>query len=334
MKGFLLKSLAFSLLVLLLIIIAVLIVSKGLDIKRIPGNNISNSSSFRAKIDHAVRGNHLDGCSFLISGSSMSLNNISGKVIHDRTGLEVYNISSFGTKPRQTIEMIKHGIISDNNDFLLVAFNNCDFGDHNSISVDYEATEDLIKGSLLKRIWVFAKTFNLAIFFSDLDEQTKYSELENNYKSLKFDSFGSVLLERSGFRVDSARWREYYDTTGFVVFHKDIRELDSICNERGVEFFLIYLPFRQDLVDDFLEEQNSAVADNLRQLLGYNFINLSRVEIPPGDYCDYAHMFREGAEQITTMALNYIQGKNTQQTEEGILTDNLITPEQKCQNSR
>jgi hypothetical protein len=221
-------------------------------------------------------------------------------------GSKVYNVSSFGTKPRQTIEMFNHEIFGEQIDYLMVAFNNCDFGDLNNITVDFNATDKFINGGILSRIWIFLKTFNLMTFFSDLKDRTDFSGIVNNYKSLMFDNTGSVLLEREGFKVDSARWEEYYDTTGFRVFYNDILELDSICKEKSVGFYLVYLPFRRDLVTEEYKLQNNEIANALKSDLGQNFIDLSNLHIDTENYCDYAHMYKEGAEQITGIALDSI----------------------------
>ncbi len=312
MNRFVLKYVLFVTLLILLILLGYLITARKISFQDLPKNNISNSNCFRAKIDHVIRKDFLENSTFLISGSSMSLNNISGRVIQNRTIAQVYNVSSYGTKPKETIGFLNYDIPGNRLNYLLVAFNNCDFGDLNNINVDFPATSTFVNGNFIQRLWIFLKTFNINIFYSDWNYRTQYAHILNNYKSLKFDDFGSVELKREGFVIDKSRWEQYYDTTGFDIFYRDIIHLKTICERNEVTLLLVYLPFRSDLLTDRYIAENHEVARVMEEEMGPYFIDLSNLNVNPDYYCDYAHFFKDGAEYITNLIMDSLQFQTVQ----------------------
>ena len=315
MGKFLIRCTYFIVLITVLILLWAFIKAKEVNFNNFPGNNVSNSSCLRAKLDHVVSNNYLEQCTFLISGSSMSLNNVSGQAIEKRTSENVYNISSFGTRPVHTLGLFDNNAVGNNVRYLLIAFNNCDFGDVNNISVDYTATSSFINGGIFTRRWIFLKTFNLKTFFSDLDDRSKFSSILNTYKSLNFDKYGSVLLERNGFEINDERWRQYTDTTGFGIFCEDIFQLAAICKKSNIDFYLVYLPYRFDLLTENFRSQNMAVSSFLEKELRSNFIDLHNIDLGSNNYCDYAHFFKEGADYITNLILDSLIVQDNQFTQ-------------------
>src|SRR5580700_7326606 len=88
----------------------------------IPKNNLTNSVCLRAQMDHLFKSADFRNCTFLIAGSSMSLNNISGLTISNRTGECVYNLSAWGIEPSNVTELLS---VLDKKriKYLTVAFN-------------------------------------------------------------------------------------------------------------------------------------------------------------------------------------------------------------------
>ena len=309
MKRFLIKFLLLVIAFFLIFMSGIFVTARKIDFNNFPKNNVSNSSSFRAKLDYTISRNYLKNCSFLISGSSMSLNNISGKIIQKRTHENVYNISSFGTKPIQTAGLLKSNLVGHQIKYLLIAFNNCDFGNSN-FNIDYSASNVFVNGNSIKRCWIFLETFNMVTFFSDLNDRTRFSNIVNSYKSLSFDETGSIQFDRKGFIINKERWESYYDTTGFKTFFNNTIELNGLCKENNITLFLIYLPFRSDLLSEERKRQNTIVSNKLELQFGCSFFDLSNVSLSADDYCDGIHFFKEGAENITNIILDSFQLQN------------------------
>ncbi len=290
----------------LVVVMARAFVMSNFDLSNFPRNNVSNSACFRAKIDHASRTPESKACTFLISGSSMSLNNISGKIIRNRSGEHVYNFSSWNLKPQQTLKFLKSGIIGTNVKIILLAFNNDDFGKA-EFTVDYGAAVDALSDNFLTKYWTFIKTFNITTFFEDIEYRTKFAHLTNTYESVDFDETGSRTLDRAGFNISRKRWGLFSDSTGFSVFLTDTKKLHTECEKHNIKLYLVYLPTRPDLLGKKYADQNSAISRELKDNFGNCFIELWESKIIGENYCDGTHLFTEGAEYLTNVMMDSLQ---------------------------
>lgn len=228
MGKFIIKIFIFTTIVVIVIVAKIIIVNlnniKKYSFRYLPLNNVSNSQCFKAKMDHLVNSQNFKNCSFLIAGSSMSLNNISGRIISNRTNEYVYNISSWGFKPEQLNQFLK--IINvDSIKYLLVAFNNWDFGKL-GYKIDFKSTELYLSSNKIKRYWSIVSKFNFNTFSQDWAYRSKFLNINNAYESLNFDKYGSIQFDPVGFVIDKKRWDVYKDTSGFCYFYKDINDLD------------------------------------------------------------------------------------------------------------
>ncbi len=293
----------------LLVILFRIIIFYGSDLrafgfKHIPLNNLSNSRAFKEKIDQIVVEKPLDSCSFLVAGSSMSLNNIDCKLIHEKTGLAIFNVATWACKIDQINKMLPI-LKVDNLKYLLVGFNNSDYGPP-TFQIDYGSTRQYLHGNNLLRVFIFLSKLNINTFFSDWDNKKNHTEKSNEYASLKYDRFGSVLYDRSNFVIDSGRWKNYGDTSGFRYFYKSLLTLDNICKQRNVKLIVAYLPARKDLLNPNIINMNKTAAAEVKKAFGVRFYNLQNVMINSADYCDGEHLFAEGATQVTGAILDSI----------------------------
>jgi hypothetical protein len=280
---------------------------KNLNFSAFPKNNLSNSVCFRAKIDHLVKSANFKNCTFLIAGSSMSLCNISGQTILNKTKECVYNFSAWGTKPNQIVELLN--IIEKRKiKYLLVAFNNVDFGD-DAYNIDFKSTNLFINSCSLVRYWLLIKEFNYPTFSDDVAYRNKHSNINNEYESLNFDNTGTIQFEQKKFIIDSTRWKQYKDTIGFSIFHKGITRLHTLCKSRNIELIIVYLPFREDLLNENYKMQNRIISKILKSDFNNNFIDLHNMDIPSSKFCDGTHFFKDGAIYVTNIVLDSINIK-------------------------
>ncbi|MFP5040540.1 hypothetical protein [Parasediminibacterium sp. JCM 36343] len=306
MKKLLIKSLLIITIALVSVIIKILISNfsdlRQLSYKVIPFNNVSNSICFKAKLDQMPISHNFKSCTFLIAGSSMSLNDISGKIIANRTNECVYNISSWGFKPVQTIEFLN--LIKNNKlKYIFIAFNNIDFGKAD-VNIDFKATDAYLNGNKLIKYWGVINKFNFNTFSKDLHYRYRFSSITNSYESIAFDEFGSAQLDHEGFEISKKRWDTYQDTTGFGYFYNSVNTLGIVCKQRKINLILVYLPCRPNLQSAQNIIQNQAVSKVLKKRFGNAFIDIQNIHIPISQYCDATHLFREGAENITNLIID------------------------------
>jgi hypothetical protein len=273
--------------------------------RNIPKNRLSNSISFNAKVDHAMRSEVFRKAGFLVMGSSLSLNNISAGLLNKNLKLPVYNFSSWGFRPINLLSVLS-AIKKRGTQQLLVAFNNVDFG-RNEIEISVQGFDAYLRNDR-PGIWIHQlRTFNISNFKSDWSDLEKIGNEDNVYESLDFDTFGSCLINAENFSIDSIRWQEYHDTTNFHIYLEDTQRLKKLCDCSGIQLILMYLPWRSDLLDDLKRKQNNAVACAIRSIMKNDFIDLHELILPARFYCDGSHLFREGAEFITNASTDSIK---------------------------
>lgn len=272
-----------------------------------PRNNVSNSPCFKAKLDHLVQSPNFKNCTLLVAGSSMSLNNISGRIIQEQTGESVYNISSWGLKPRQLNEFLQR-INVEHVRSLLIGFNNCDFGT-TEYRIDFKAVDAALNGNKLRRYWSAVNEFNIQTFSKDWSYRAKFASISNSYQSINFDKFGSVLFEPAGFVINDHRWNARFDSTGFSNFYQGITAISNFCERHKIKLLLAYLPTRPNLLSPEMEIQNQTVSNILCKKFPTSYVDMQKTEIPAAEYCDGIHLFRGGAERLTVAILDSLRTK-------------------------
>jgi len=311
MRKFVIKCTIIPIGVIIIIFVKVYFSAEKFDFTNIPENNVSNSPSYKAKLDHAISNDNFKKCSFLVFGSSMSLNNISGEIIQNRTQQKTYNISSWGTKVEQITKLFKVHLFDERVKYVLVAFNNVDFN-VGGYEIDYQATNNYINGNSFDRLRIFLHKLRINTFIEDCNFRNGYSKIRNVYASVFFDKNGSVLLDHKGFEISTDRWKSYNDTTGFEYFFYNINKLNEVCKANKIQLYLVYLPYRNDLLTIDRIKQNAVVSTRLSHNYKSNFINLSNLKVPANYYCDGSHFFKEGADYVTNIIIDSLQLRNRQ----------------------
>ncbi|MEI8203329.1 MAG: hypothetical protein WCH34_09975 [Bacteroidota bacterium] len=320
MTKFILNLVTFISLALLVIILILSILNYSnfskTHFQNMPINNVSNSTCLNAKIDHLIVADNCKNATFLIAGSSMSLNNISGGIIQNRTNNIVYNLSSWAFKPKSTDYLIQ-SMNLEKIKYLLVAFNNVDFkgdfyqGSKEGITIDFKSTKYFINENIGKRIISILTKFNAKTFTADWTYRCKFQTVNNAQESIKFDKYGSVMLEHTGFKINMDRWKEgYKDTIGFYnSFLHDVTILDSTCNKNKIRLILVYLPNRPLLLTKNDKSKNKMISKILESKFGKRYLDMQNIEIPTRQFCDGMHMFRDGAESITNSIIDSLVNK-------------------------
>jgi hypothetical protein len=275
--------------------------------------HLSNSLCYNSNIQNLVSNTDIDKLDCLILGSSISLENLSGKMLEDSLGLKTYNLSSWGFPVWATIEFF-NTIHPKKCRSVVVAFNNVDFPGARELTSDvanstqYKFTESgyFLQGNPLIKLLVLLKTFNFMQFNSD----TKYKDSVIRRSPLDFDAHGSVLLDPIRFPRDDKKLDLYRDTAGFATFNTDLLKLRELLRKRNVTLTLIYSPYRAGSLNDTQLRNCDVVARQMRNDFGSDLIDLHRMAVADSLYWDGIHMYKDGAFEFTERAISTINRQN------------------------
>ncbi len=270
---------------------------KKSGVQVMPTNNLSNSISFNAKIQHFHEHYNCSQIELLIIGSSMSLNNVSAKKLQNALHLKTYNFGSWGFKSDNDLKFLKKTNFP-NCRKVLIAFNNYDFT-QSEPEYNIGLTAYYLNKKPLAAPFAFLNKFNIEAFRNDWEYRSVYLFRSNIYESLMFDECGSVMFEDSDFAIDPKRYEQYVDSDSFDFFHHNMDDLKMFLARKNIQLILAYLPWRKDLLTEQRLTKNDSLANILKADFGNNFIDLHRLDIDTALFCDAGHVFKQGAELIT-----------------------------------
>lgn len=269
-------------------------------------NHSSNSISYNSNLQNLVHNTSLGDVQLLVVGSSLSLNDISGAMLEDSLKCKVYNLSSWGFRSDKILGFFSKVKLAGCKT-VVMGFNNIDFGINAGATYDFGLSDSYLNGAGCDRICGFIRTFNF-LEFNDAFLQRKSSAVRNDqYFALGFDRHGSVLLDTPGFKIDAYRWGHTTDTLGFGIFLKNVTALKDLLRSKNIRLWIAYLPYRRDVITPELRNHDDAVTQTLRNALADNFIDLHDVTVPKDFYADVSHMFKPGAEFITSTIIDSIR---------------------------
>ena len=265
----------------------------------LPKHFVSNSVCFNTKLDHAKATGRLAQANILILGSSIALQNVSADLLTNQLRRQVYNLSSWGFKPYQSFELLKHLHGKLHIRHLLIPFNHTDFGTDKK-TIDYKgAYTYLFANNMLSRVNNFLTYFTLPALVDDWADRTNYGELSNINKSLRFEPTGSIQIDPNQFRLIGGSLPTYQDTTGFAAFKVGVDSIRRYCDQNNIELTLIYLPWRSDVITATQQIQIQSVSQDLSRIYGRSFLNLTQVRLAETNFIDAGHLFKQGAIQLT-----------------------------------
>lgn len=306
MKKFFLKLGALLLLIGIVLLAVFRVRYSGYNSQFVPLNHLSNSICYNGNFQNLAQNAALKDEEFLVMGSSMSLNNVSGEMIGDSFHCKAYNLSSWGFRSDKLIDFFKTVPLPSCKK-VVVAFNNIDFGINYGAHYDFPLTNRYISGGAFDKWLAFVRTFNFLEFDRTFVERKISMPRNDKYFALGYDRYGSILLDTAHFKIDQYRYFSYTDTAGFDVFYHNVQLLKKQLDERGIRLYLVYLPYRRDLLTTERKNQNDYVAAQMRTVLPDNFIDLHSVGFRKELYADAAHFFRQGAEALTSTIIDSLK---------------------------
>ncbi|GAB3929245.1 hypothetical protein [Larkinella terrae] len=277
------------------------------DFSEIPTNFISNSVCFNSKLDHLKSNAELKNTNCIILGSSISLNNVDAELLSQKNRLSTYNLSSWGLKPYQAFQFLKSMEDKISPSYLIVTFNNADFG-RDDKEIKYSTIYNyLFNNSLLTRIESFMAHFNIRDFMSDWAMRSNFAKRDNVYQSLRFDSHGSILLNSNNFQYSPGiQPLTYRDTTGYLAFQTGIDSIASFCKKRQIRLLLVHSPWKRDVLSPEKNSQIHSISTRMKNRYRNSFLDLSNLSISDHLYVDGGHLYKKGAAIVTSEISHHI----------------------------
>lgn len=272
--------------------------------------HVSNSLCYNSNLQNLVSNTDVDRVQCLILGSSISLNNLSAQMIEDSLGQRTYNLSSWGFPVGGAIDFFST-IHPQQCRRVVVAFNNIDFasaraadpGTANATNYNFRESGYFLQGNRLVKLLVILKTFNFMRFNSD----TRYKDSVIRRSPLDFDTHGSALLDPDRFPRDEKKLPVYKDTTGFRAWDTNLLRLRALLKKENSALVLVYSPYRAGTLSNVQLLACDKVAEQMRKEFGSQLVDLHRESIADSLYWDAAHLYRDGAIELTKRTISVIK---------------------------
>lgn len=205
---------------------------------------LSYSVSFDAKVrcfdSRKVRRSDL-----LAIGSSMTLYNLSSKVIMDSVSSSYFNLASWGLQIGDTKKILVNYLLNYRPKCIIICSSALDFtAAGNGYGIDqYLNTFDLIKE--YQEQYFYMKNYNsLGPIIKRKEMYDEYKNDSNGYNSLKFDIGGGALINLPRDKISKLRWNQLnLFPTKYTEFQ--YREFASLClflSENHIPLIFIQSP--------------------------------------------------------------------------------------------
>jgi len=295
----------------LAILLAIILPVSAWLFRQMPGRLmlVSNSVSYNLKADFVRQHREkLSKAGLVVVGSSLSLNNVSAKMLQDSLGLPTINLSSWALN----IQNFQNSPLWDEKKMFLINIGIADFGDPPSV----EIKDNFSFHTTRAREWLNFLT-DIRTFLGMREQTRKILAIQDNtdYNSCHFDECGSVLFSVAGFRYDKGQWdADNFDAWGVdsVALTAYVRRLrDITVSHHGYSHLVVsFSPLRRK----FYNQRRAGLVAYLGQLIRENcpnttFIDLYDRNYPDSDYVDHSHFNILGANRFTGELIDSIRAK-------------------------
>lgn len=260
---------------------------------------LSNDVSYNAKAFWIQNNlNKLKQSKIVVIGSSMSLNNISTKIVQDYTMKSTINLSSWGRKIGDFYDLLNE---LDTNKLILININ----------------FQDLELGGIKTFFNLFDPNQNQIEFFSILTKSGLYlkqiSDYENycrvgskSYQNLNFDATGAAIFDNIGFKINERRWNSNLNSANNQEISLFIDNLKRISEKHKI--IVTFSPERKI----FKSEIKQTAIDTLRKQIqqetrNVSFFSMYHIHFPDSLFVDGSHFNSNGSKYFTQILLDSIQ---------------------------
>jgi len=208
---------------------------------------LTNSISFDAKIQYIAE-KKVGQTDLMAIGSSITLNDLSSKVIKDSIAASYFNFSCWGLQINDTKQLLIKYLPKYQPKYVVICSSLPDFttgGNAESIE-NYLNTADYFKEHCKEYFYIK----NYSSFLDIITRKQEYAKhrhsTKDDYASLNFDQYGAVLLNISSANILPERWNE---TGGFPTNYTnkqyaELTLLSQLLKDKGVRMIFVQTPIR------------------------------------------------------------------------------------------
>ncbi|TWJ03601.1 hypothetical protein JN11_01148 [Mucilaginibacter frigoritolerans] len=267
----------------------------------------TNSISFDAKIKF-VNNKKPKQIDLAAIGSSITLNNLSSKVIKDSLNTSFFNFSSWGLQMNDIKEVIAKDIVNYKPKYILISSSIPDFilpGNLPALE-NYYNTNKFFKETFTPYFYI--KNFNsIADIYTRKKATDKLERVNDQYDSLNFDDYGGALLYIPEKNISASRWNakdpfptnytnsQYKNLTALCVFLKE-HNIKLIFVQSPIKKSYVYSAEAQQIIDDHFN-----TCKNIVEKYNNIYLNFYNPQLFSDDhlFVDQFHLSAAGAEIFT-----------------------------------
>lgn len=275
----------------------------------------TNSISFDAKINY-IQKRKVGQINLMAIGSSITLNNLSSKVISESLTNSYFNFSCWGLQIGDTKKLIINYLPKYKPKYILICSSTPDFttaGNLESIT-NYINTNDYLKERFKAYFYLknYSSLLDIIIRKRDLK---KYTATNDNYTSLNFDQDGGALLNIPQKNISAERWNEKSGfPTPFTV--NQYNELSSLCTFLAIQkikLIFVQSPIKKDFFNTLIFQKivfnHFQICRKLVEEKGGIYLNLSDTKVFADDklFVDQFHLSSIGADLFTHIMVDKLK---------------------------
>ena len=295
-----------------LILVAVFIVYKDVTYKDLPAPNLSTSYSFNEKVAFSKN----KTADIITIGSSMGLNNVSSDVIVDKFKSYSYlNLSSWGFTINEVYHFLKFQNTIYKPKVLIISSNIVDFADIGiTKAINYSNVREYLNSK--SPILEFINRGYTFKYFIDIFEYGRMMRTNiHNYDCSKYDNYGAVLMDSTGFNISKKRWNEIGLPKTNAKSYEYLDSIALLCNNSGIQLYFFQSPYRKGLYLDKNFDKSTyhyhiakvkKIIENRKQ----TFVNASITIWDDYFFVDAIHFNSIGAKKFTEYCVDRIELKN------------------------
>ena len=269
---------------------------------------LTNSISFDAKILY-LEEKKVGQTDLMAIGSSITLNDLSSKVIKDSIAASYFNFSCWGLQINDTKRLLISYLPKYQPKYVIICSSLPDFttgGNLESIE-NYLNTGDYFKAHFKEYFYIK----NYSSFLDIVTRKQEYSKhrysTKDDYASLNFDEYGAALLDISPANRSSERWNE---TGGFPTNYTnqqytELTSLSQLLKDNHVSLIFIQTPIRSAYINtSYCQQIVNTHFDRCKAIVeqhGGVYLNFHDTRVFANDamFVDQFHLSEAGAMLFT-----------------------------------
>jgi hypothetical protein len=290
-------------------IIGCYVYKHDLSLEDIPAPKFTSSFSFNDKLEFS-RNKKVE---ILSIGSSMSLNNLSSKIVVDRfNSMSYLNLSSWGIKLKTDFDLLKIQTKIQKIKSLILVSNIIDFtvigkDELNENELNVNDIENYLKS--YDDLKYHLEYFNLRYYFKESLLKKGYKIGRNFSMTLNYDEFGGALVEPEKFQYNKERWNSSFIKKIDLKYYTYLDSISNYCKVNNIQFFFFQSPTREKVLNQNSKRILQKHCEKVEKIILKSdgcFVNSNESKWNDSLFIDGIHLNKNGADQFSNYCFNRI----------------------------